>query len=87
MWGDGREFSLDRLSLGKGRDRSLRKMVLEACERGELVLRLVLLWMVRTDTAVGRIRTYHIFPFTLHLTHRSIRITILLHSNINQGEL
>lgn len=36
LWGDGREFSLDRLSLGKGRDRSLRKIVLEACERGRV---------------------------------------------------
>lgn len=36
LWGDGHDSVLGRLSLGKGQDILLRKMVLEACERGEL---------------------------------------------------
>lgn len=61
----------------------LRRMVVEACERGELGYE----FRVASDAArKHRNRSKENPAFTLHRTHRSIRRTILLHQQHNYGE-
>lgn len=82
-WGDGHEFSFAQAEFRIRIDILLRRMVVEACERGELGYE----FRVVSDAVhKHRTRSNENTPFTLHRTHRSIRRTILLHQQHNYGE-